>query len=462
MPSHVGSYDRKGNPDNFLHLFEGAIRMKKWVMLVACHMFTYTINDSSRIWWNGQKTVFLWLFIHVIRVFRVIESCNILNKGDGPVRSIEKDALDARMIRLKGQVNAATGASKPRMATSESTSLNMNTSMEGVVDVEEAVWLSHVAGDKLTMRDFAFDNFPTLTESQKWADLVRTLNIQDIDDFVQDLQLGKHELWPLLSKEKGNEITYIVCNRYVVLSESASILKGAPIVYDQSTKAVPNADDIYLIRILLVILLYKQWTSIPSLHPMLRLAFPVVEYYARNNWVFKEDGIILIATFIGKLIMLDSYNSSMCKDSWGRSSFARCLIKVNSEADLMDSVTIGIPSLTRDSFTKETICVEYKWRPPRCNVCNIFGHVYDHCPNKLVSPPIVSTSNVVALIVEKSNDGFQMVGKKKKRKGKSKSTNGGQFAGPFVKQTIKYEPKLTLSAPKKGATNVSNPLMCCS
>ncbi|GKA85885.1 zinc knuckle CX2CX4HX4C containing protein [Tanacetum coccineum] len=131
-----------------------------------------------------------------------------------------------------------------------------------------------------------------------------------------------------------------------------------------------------------------------------RMAFPVVEYYARNNWakhglkrimmnskgffffkfdsragleavleggpwlirkspiilkkwsmdtrllkeeltripiwvklhdvpiqVFEEDGISLIATFIGKPVMLDSYTSSMCNDSWGRSSFARCLIE---------------------------------------------------------------------------------------------------------------------------------------
>ncbi|GKF66853.1 hypothetical protein Tco_0193370, partial [Tanacetum coccineum] len=35
MPSHVGSYDGKGDLDNFLHLFEGAIRMKKWLMPVA-------------------------------------------------------------------------------------------------------------------------------------------------------------------------------------------------------------------------------------------------------------------------------------------------------------------------------------------------------------------------------------------------------------------------------------------
>ncbi|GJZ39234.1 zinc knuckle CX2CX4HX4C containing protein [Tanacetum coccineum] len=158
-----------------------------------------------------------------------------------------------------------------------------------------------------------------------------------------------------------------------------------------------------------------------------RMAFPVVEYYARNNWAkhglkrimmnskgffffkfdsrasleavleggpwlilkfFKEDGISLIATFIGKPVMLDSYTSSMCNDSWGRSSFARCLIKVNSEADLVDVVTIGIPSLSEDDFTKETIRVEYEWRPPRCDTCKIFGHVHDYFPKKVVNPRI--------------------------------------------------------------------------
>ncbi|GJU17422.1 hypothetical protein Tco_1145388 [Tanacetum coccineum] len=55
MPSHIGSYDGKGDLDNFLHLFEGAIRMQKWLIPVACHMFTYTLKDSARIWWNSQK-----------------------------------------------------------------------------------------------------------------------------------------------------------------------------------------------------------------------------------------------------------------------------------------------------------------------------------------------------------------------------------------------------------------------
>ncbi|GJV37860.1 zinc knuckle CX2CX4HX4C containing protein [Tanacetum coccineum] len=93
------------------------------------------------------------------------------------------------------------------------------------------------------------------------------------------------------------------------------------------------------------------------------------------------------------------------------------------EADLMDVVTIGIPSFMG-----------------------------------MVSPkkPSVLSMNGGRPDVIYTNDGFRTVGKKKKRKGKSKSTNGGQFAGPLVKQNIRYEPKATISAPKKGVTNVGN------
>nr|GEX96230.1 hypothetical protein [Tanacetum cinerariifolium] len=99
--------------------------------------------------------------------------------------------------------------------------------------------------------------------------------------------------------------------------------------------------------------------------------------------VFEDDSTSLIATFIGKPVMLDSYTSSMCNDS-----------------------------------------------PPKCDICKIFGHVHDHYPKKVVSPPIVITSNVVTPTVEKANDGFQ--------------------------KNVRYKPKAPTSAPKKGATNVGN------
>ncbi|GJW11233.1 zinc knuckle CX2CX4HX4C containing protein [Tanacetum coccineum] len=183
---------------------------------------------------------------------------------------------------------------------------------------------------------------------------------------------------------------------------------------------------LWLIRKSLIIL--KKWSMDTRLLKEELTRIPIwVKLHDVPIQVFEEDGISLIATFIGKPVTLDSYTSFTCNDSWGMSSFARCLIEVNSEADLVDVVTIGIPSLSEDDFTKETIRVD---------------------------PPIVATSNVVTPNAEKTNDGFQTVGKKKKRKGKSKSTNGGQFTGPSVKHNVRYEPKATTSAPKKGTTYV--------
>ncbi|GJW55344.1 uncharacterized protein Tco_0099429 [Tanacetum coccineum] len=69
--------------------------------------------------------------------------------------------------------------------------------------------------------------------------------------------------------------------------------------------------------------------------------------------VFEDDGISLIATYLGRPIMLDSFTSDMFKDSWGRSSFARCLIEINSDAELKDTITIGIPDLDGFQVGKE-------------------------------------------------------------------------------------------------------------
>ncbi|GKA42390.1 hypothetical protein Tco_0735050 [Tanacetum coccineum] len=65
--------------------------------------------------------------------------------------------------------------------------------------------------------------------------------------------------------------------------------------------------------------------------------------------------------------LIGSFTSSMCIDSWGWSSFARCLIEIKADTVLKDSVTIGIPLPDGLGFTKETVLVEYEWKPPRWN-----------------------------------------------------------------------------------------------
>ncbi|GJY59675.1 hypothetical protein Tco_0459567 [Tanacetum coccineum] len=129
---------------------------------------------------------------------------------------------------------------------------------------------------------------------------------------------------------------------------------------------------------------------------------------------------------------------------------------IASQIDVLkESLTMGVPLIEGSRYTIETVTIEYEWKPPCCDLCKIFSHIHDHCPKKVLIPPTVVTSNVVIPTVKKTNYGFQIMGKKKK-KGKSKFTNGGQFSGHSVKQTVRYEPKATTSAPKKGATNVGN------
>nr|GEU95659.1 hypothetical protein [Tanacetum cinerariifolium] len=72
----------------------------------------------------------------------------------------------------------------------------------------------------------------------------------------------------------------------------------------------------------------------------------------------------------------------------------------------------GIPDLEGPKHTKETVRVEYKWKPPRCPTCNIFGHTEETCPKKVVS--------ILAVNDNDTSDGFQQVrNKKRNNKGNS-------------------------------------------
>ncbi|GJX40516.1 beta-caryophyllene synthase [Tanacetum coccineum] len=68
---------------------------------------------------------------------------------------------------------------------------------------------------------------------------------------------------------------------------------------------------------------------------------------------FSDDGLSAIATKLGTPLMLDSYTSDMCMQSWGRSSYARVMIELQAD---------------------------YEWKPARCATCKVFGHMHEECP----------------------------------------------------------------------------------
>ncbi|GJY36542.1 zinc knuckle CX2CX4HX4C containing protein [Tanacetum coccineum] len=121
--------------------------------------------------------------------------------------------------------------------------------------------------------------------------------------------------------------------------------------------------------------------------------------------VFLEDGISLVVSQFGKPIMLDSFTSSMYIESWGRSSFARCLIEIKVDEALKDSITINIPFPEGTSFTKEKVRVEYEWKPPCCEQCKIFGHMNDQCPKNATTIPTVMTNEESQTVATKKKSG---------------------------------------------------------
>ncbi|GKF53866.1 zinc knuckle CX2CX4HX4C containing protein, partial [Tanacetum coccineum] len=72
---------------------------------------------------------------------------------------------------------------------------------------------------------------------------------------------------------------------------------------------------------------------------------------------YSEIGLSLITTQLGKPIMLDSYTSSMCLSSWGKSTYARALIEVSAKNELLDSLVIAIPIDKDNGHTLATIDV---------------------------------------------------------------------------------------------------------
>ncbi|GJX59704.1 ESKIMO 1-like protein [Tanacetum coccineum] len=151
---------------------------------------------------------------------------------------------------------------------------------------------------------------------------------------------------------------------------------------------------------------------------------------------YTSDGISLIVMKIGTPVMLDSYTNSICLVSWGWSSYARVLIKINACNDFSDNMAMAIPNLEGTGYTKETIRIEYKWKPPRCNTCLIFGHSFNDClkaPKRVVNRMDKDKCQTFGA----DDEGFIEV-KKKKSGGMSNSPKMTPFVGTNKASTLGY------------------------
>nr|GEX11702.1 hypothetical protein [Tanacetum cinerariifolium] len=142
-------------------------------------------------------------------------------------------------------------------------------------------------------------------------------------------------------------------------------------------------------------IILSKWSPSVSLKKGEVTKVPVwVKMYNVPVLAYSEDGLSLLATQIGKPIMLDAFTSSMCVESWGRISFARALIEIDAGVGLK----------------KE----------------GEFGHDTSLCPKRVCEEvPNIPARDTKATIMEEQDDDFKEVKSRKKKKGADSRSFGG-------------------------------------
>nr|GEY93758.1 zinc knuckle CX2CX4HX4C [Tanacetum cinerariifolium] len=129
----------------------------------------------------------------------------------------------------------------------------------------------------------------------------------------------------------------------------------------------------------------------------------------------------------------------MCLNPWGRNSYARILVELNSENEVMESSVVAIPLPKGEGHYLETLDVEYEWWSPRCSKCKIFDHEDYDCPSK-IRKAVVSSSY--------GNGGICDTNGKNKKKGAKK---------PIMKQGFRVtKPNLMYRHVSKSSTTSEN------
>nr|GEU85579.1 hypothetical protein [Tanacetum cinerariifolium] len=184
-----------------------------------------------------------------------------------------------------------------------------------------------------------------------------------------------------------------------------------------------NDDDVY----------YFKFTSMTGLEQVTKV--PVwVKIHKVPMVAYSEDGLSIIATQIGKPIMLDAFTSAMCAEPWGRLGFARALVEVTAEKELKSQVTMAVPMVNAEGHSMAKMDVIYEWKPSRCDECLVFGHTNEQCPKRVIDTP-------KKLLLSKMMDSpLLLIGRTKELEGNGKNNNGIKLRNLFDKlNDISYQ-----------------------
>nr|GEY75761.1 hypothetical protein [Tanacetum cinerariifolium] len=123
------------------------------------------------------------------------------------------------------------------------------------------------------------------------------------------------------------------------------------------------------------------------------LAFPVVEWFVRNNW--KKYGLekvtLVKGFFFFKFSFIGGVDSVLRDGPWTIHGFPIFLNKwspfmslLKEELsrvrvwvkfhDVIGNLVMSVPNIGEPRYLEGTICVDYEWELPCCSMCLIFSH----------------------------------------------------------------------------------------
>ncbi|KAJ9535363.1 hypothetical protein OSB04_un001525 [Centaurea solstitialis] len=143
--------------------------------------------------------------------------------------------------------------------------------------------------------------------------------------------------------------------------------------------------------------------------------------------IWNVKGLGELASGIGIPLTLDRATEERCIKQTGRVGFARVLVEVMAEKSISDYVIGVIPFLDGSGEKEIKVKAEYRWKPPRCDHCKIFGHTFASCEVRTLSDDEKNarlkkesqTKPVVDI-----DDGFQEVGRRNRPVGVQPNQNG--------------------------------------
>nr|GFB68895.1 hypothetical protein [Tanacetum cinerariifolium] len=133
---------------------------------------------------------------------------------------------------------------------------------------------------------------------------------------------------------EGNEIDVVIS----VESTSYNSIGGLDAMLENGTWFIRNNP-----------LILKKWLSDENLSKEdVNTVLVWVKLCGVHVTTFNEDGLSAIATKLITSLMLDSYTSDMCMQSWGRSSYVRVMIELRTNVELKDIIVMSMPKITRE------------------------------------------------------------------------------------------------------------------